>query len=86
MRADPPMDRLIDAFEAHGFTLQGESFGVVNLDADGDRRHRVILVPKTGRLQLRLDYTTPHEERDAEAARVGTLLARILEEGDALPP
>jgi len=41
-------------------------------------RHQLLLVPATGRIQLRLDIGVPHEDRAGEALRLGRWLAAQL--------
>jgi hypothetical protein len=38
--------------------------------------HRVVIIPTTGRVQLRLHYLTPQEERQQIAERFAELLLR----------
>ena len=40
------------------------------------RGHRVVLVPRTGRVQIRLDVETPPADRVAVAAALGEEIAR----------
>lgn len=77
----PLGDALLDAFDDAGFPLSSESFGLVVFE-ERNTRHRVLVVPATGRLQLRLHYITPSENRLVEAERVGELLGRIFDGGD----
>lgn len=77
----PLGDALLDAFDDAGFPLSSESFGLVVFE-ERNTRHRVLVVPATGRLQLRLHYITPSESRLVEAERVGELLGRIFHDGD----
>ncbi len=76
-------DALIDAFDDAGVPLKTESFGLATFE-EMDTKHRVIVVVATGRVQVRLDYTTPHDARPDEATRVGVLLGRVFETGNAL--
>lgn len=46
--------------------------------------HRVILIPSTGRVQLRLHYLTPFAERGAVAQDLADLLARAMATPDEL--
>lgn len=36
-------------------------------DLEGQDGHAVVMVPRTGRIQIRVHYLTPHEERSAAA-------------------
>ncbi len=40
--------------------------------------HQVVVVPRTGRAQLRLDGLVPHEARRPLAATLGAAIARAL--------
>lgn len=42
-------------------------------------RHQLLLVPGTGRIQLRLDIGTPHAARPGEALRLGRWLVEQLD-------
>lgn len=64
--------------EAWGWRHVRASMGSVELrDAQG---HAVIWVPRTGRLQLRIDYAIPKELRPRAAQVVAMVLERALGE------
>ena len=44
--------------------------------------HRVIYIPRTGRIQIRLDPLTGHEDRIEAAKRLYELLHRASQEAD----
>ena len=43
------------------------------------REHSVVIVPRTGRLQIRVHYLTPHEARARAASEVARELALLVE-------
>ena len=42
----------------------------VLLDLEGPQGHVLVIVPRTGRMQLRLHYLTAHEDRPSTAQRL----------------
>lgn len=77
-----PIDALEAPFAREGLALVDPQPGFVVFE-ETRTRHRVLVVPSTGRLQVRLHYTTPEEERPREAARIGEALGRALEDAGA---
>ena len=80
--------RLWSALRARGLTksrpLPGLQVFSGRFEASADWSHRVLLVPASGRIQLRLDYRVPYERRRREAERLWATLQRWL--GEATPP
>jgi hypothetical protein len=60
-----------------GFVDESRSTRVRELLHPGE--HRVVLIPSTGRVQLRLHYLTPLEERKTVAQSFADLLERAAE-------
>lgn len=56
--------------------------GFITFEED-DTGHRLVVVPRTGRLQLRLYATTTTETREAEAVRVGGAMGRAIADDNA---
>jgi len=69
-------DVIVAALVKRGFEAVRPS-GVLRLlrDATG---HEVVLVPATGRVQIRVHYLTPEEERRFTAERIFCWLVRIV--------
>lgn len=64
--------------EREGWTAQTNS--VLPLHTlTHEHGHRLIIVPATRRVQLRLHYMVPREHREAYAQRIGMLLDNIRE-------
>lgn len=72
-------EALESAFATEGFGLVDPQPGFVVFE-ESRTKHRVLVVPATGRLQVRLHYTTPEDQRPLEAARIGEALGRALED------
>ena len=66
----------VDAVVASGFSRVSERMGVSVLEQDGSG-HRVIVVLRSGRVQVRLDALTPHETRIEAAQRLYERLAAL---------
>jgi len=54
----------------------GPSLGVDLFEVEGE--HTLVLVPRTGRIQIRLHGLTPHSARAAAAERIADWLSDLL--------
>jgi hypothetical protein len=68
---------IIDTLIAQGFV--DESRGALIRELVHPDEHRVVFIPNTGRVQLRLHYLTPAAERPVIAQRFAALLMSALE-------
>jgi hypothetical protein len=68
---------IIETLVAQGFV--DESRGTLVRELLHPDEHRVVFIPNTGRVQLRLHYLTPAAERPAIAQRFAELLVTALE-------
>jgi hypothetical protein len=71
LRAPDDAPRLLEAAEALGFArVPGASRMGVAVVESAQTGHRVVVVLRTGRVQVRLDALTPHEARVDQAHAV----------------
>lgn len=69
---------IIDHLLGQGFVDESRGTRVRELVHPGE--HRVILIPSTGRVQLRLHYLTPPAERNDVAQSFSALLTQAAEQ------
>lgn len=60
----------------HGFVDESRLDAVREFRAS--EGHAIVLIPKTGRLQIRVHYLTPLSDRKAVAQKVAALLEQLL--------
>lgn len=72
-----PADELVQRLVARGLRNESRLPGLADLELG--LRHRLVVVPGTGRVQLRLDIGVPRDGRPEEALRVATWLAREVD-------
>ena len=76
-----PVAELLAGLEREGFGKgAGAIPGRLAVFDQSDTGHRVIFVPRTGRIQIRLDALTRHEERVEAARVVYDILYRVVTE------
>lgn len=73
------LERMADALEAAGLARRGQTSTLPLWVFFTDDEHRVLFVPATGRLQLRVHYTTRRAERVAVALRLAGVVAGALQ-------
>ncbi len=67
VKASLPPEQVIGRLSAQGFKhTDHRVFSVLS----ARQGHKVIVVHSTGRVQIRLDWTTPYTERRSEALRI----------------
>lgn len=69
-------DRLAATLAEKGFAAVGGPSAIRTLRSP--EGHEVVLVPRTGRVQIRVHYLTPEEERRFVAEGVFALLVRSI--------
>lgn len=81
-RMDIPPDAVeavVDRLVERGHRLVSRSMVII---VDTEEGHRYVFVPRTGRVQLRISYLVPKDDRPDEAKKLFEALTRSLE---ALP-
>lgn len=71
-----PAPALVAQLVAHGVRDASRLPGLADLQLE--QRHQLVVVPATGRVQLRLDVEVPRERRPDEALRVAAAVAALL--------
>lgn len=81
------MEDFACALEQHGFRRAAGAAPVAGLSVfeHGDSGHRVIHVARTGRVQIRLDPLTSHEDRPRAAEQLYDLLRAASREASRSP-
>lgn len=78
-----PMDAFVAVLQSCGFrTGAGTMSELVIMDHEASG-HRLVYVPRTGRIQLRLDALTRPDERVAAAERMYELISQAARQGAA---
>ena len=70
---------LVEALRAAGWPEERRAPGLLAFPRPGG--HRVLVVPATGRVQIRLHYTVPEAERPAAAQAILAELAAAADAG-----
>lgn len=80
--ASVPEDAFAEALERQQFVKAAGTSPIAGLCVfdHGVTGHRLIYIPRTGRIQIRLDPLTSHEDRVRAAEQLYELLRRASEE------
>lgn len=75
VHASVSVEAFLLALQRHGF-VPGPGTTIAGLEVldHGDSGHRVVYIPRTGRLQIRLDPLTRHDDRIEAANRLYKLV------------
>lgn len=75
-RFECPAPELVARLVARGIRDLSRLAGLADLRLE--QRHQLVVVPATGRVQLRLDVAVPRERRAEEALRVASAVVALL--------
>ncbi|RDV37503.1 hypothetical protein DV096_13400 [Bradymonadaceae bacterium TMQ3] len=75
---DTDLTRLPDALREVGLTRRGQASSLPMWVFFSAEDHRLLVVPATGRLQLRVHYATPRDTRRNAARALAEQVARAL--------
>ncbi|TXD34406.1 hypothetical protein FRC98_18510 [Lujinxingia vulgaris] len=72
------LDAMPAALEGVGLTRSGQASNLPMWVFFSAEEHRLLVVPATGRLQLRMHYATPREDRVSAASALAEQVDRAL--------